>query len=171
MQSRFSKIFVKSGDPIPKDRPRHYHVFQEARDWQVAADLPNEEYDFTQFANTAKRPDIVVWSPSTKQLIVGELTVPCEENTAEWHTKKSARYVPDLEEAEAGGWNTSCFAFEVGARGFVCASFGVFLNALDLSRDKRRLLLKDVSRIALECSCLIYTLRHCATWEVASYKE
>ena len=35
------------------------------------------------------RPDILLFSRSTKKGIIIELTWPCEENIGQWHEKKS----------------------------------------------------------------------------------
>ncbi len=47
---------------------------------------------------TNLRPDIVVWSEVAKEGIIGELTVPWEDNIDEAHERKMAKY-SDLSES------------------------------------------------------------------------
>ena len=39
------------------------------------------------------RSDILLFSMSTKKVIIIELTCPCEENMRQWHEEKSQKYI------------------------------------------------------------------------------
>ena len=40
------------------------------------------------------RPDVLLFSRSSKKVIITELTCPCEENMSQWHEEKSQKYYP-----------------------------------------------------------------------------
>ena len=40
------------------------------------------------------RPDILLFSMSTKKVIIIELTCPCEENLSQWHEEKPQKHYP-----------------------------------------------------------------------------
>ena len=168
-EDRYKKMFVQEGKARPPRR-KLFHDFEEARDWKICADL-GEDYDFTKYAVSAKRPDMLIASKSLKKLLMVELTVPCEENIATWHVEKIARYTPEMEEVQNAGWDVSIHAVEVGARGFVASSFSALLNAVNYPRPKRKEFLDNISRIALEASSVIYTLRHTLIWSAKELRE
>ena len=76
--------FVKAGD---KSQRGHTYkmstsssLLNRSNDWKLLFDLPGENYIFPpEIYCTAERPDILIWSPRLKQLIMIELTCPAEE--------------------------------------------------------------------------------------------
>ncbi len=64
---------------------------------------------------TAKRPDITIYSTVTKNIIIIALTVPLEENFA--NAKKKCKYEDLAAECENRGWTVYYFPTEVGSRG------------------------------------------------------
>lgn len=161
---RHTKIFVGAGEELPR-RLAKYHPFHETRDWKLAADLPGWSYDFTRFSTSGRKPDLLIWSDDLKRLLVVELTVPCEENINSWHTNKIDRYLKDAVAAQACGWDTDIFAIEIGARGFVAGSLVPMLKAINYPSSQKSNLLNNISRIALECSTLLFFRRHAPHWE------
>ena len=63
---------------------------------------------------TTLRPDIVMWSTSTKQLVMIELAVPWEERIEDAYERKKANYQELVEESKAKGWKVWCFPVEGG---------------------------------------------------------
>ncbi|GFO10106.1 polyprotein [Plakobranchus ocellatus] len=57
-------------------------------DWVVSADLPEWERHPDVIRKTALRPDIVIHSASTQQIIMVELTIPYESRMKEAHAFK-----------------------------------------------------------------------------------
>ena len=51
-------------------------------------------------AETRKRADIVLWSDTTRQVILVELSVPWEERVSETFERKRSKYQPLLEECQ-----------------------------------------------------------------------
>ena len=97
---------------------------------------------------TTFRPDIVVWSEVAKEVIIGELTVPWEDNIDEAHERKLAKYADLRAECNDKGWKASCYPFEVGCRGFVAHSLQKYLRDLGLNRRS----VKASSRAASEAA-------------------
>lgn len=71
---------------------------------------------------TSLRPDIVLWSRDTKQVILIELTVPWEERVDEAHEYKRAKYQERVLECQEKGWKAWNLLVEVGCRGFAAKS-------------------------------------------------
>ena len=67
---------------------------------------------------TRLRPDIILVSEATKQLLLLELTVPWEERMEEAQKRKREKYQELVEECWRNGWRTRCMAVEVGSRRF-----------------------------------------------------
>ncbi len=58
----------------------------------MRADLKKQLKFPEEIAHTSFRPDIVLWSRGTKQLLLMELTVPWEERKEEAHEHKLNKY-------------------------------------------------------------------------------
>lgn len=72
-------------------------VLASASDWEMQADLKKqlkfpEEIAHTSFKPYIYRPDIVLWSKGTKQVVLIELTVPWEERMEEAYERKLKKY-------------------------------------------------------------------------------
>jgi hypothetical protein len=110
------------------------------------------------------RPDVIVFSKSTKTIVWAELTVPLEENISAAALRKTTRYTELAASCRGRGWIVHPFTIEVGAIGFVGASFRTFLVKIGLPKDQIRWLLKRVSRTALRSSFLIWSGRFDRNW-------
>ncbi|GFO23923.1 reverse transcriptase [Plakobranchus ocellatus] len=62
-------------------------------DWVVSADLPKWERHPDVIRKTALRPDIVIHSASTQEIIMVELTVTYESRMEEAHAFKEGKYL------------------------------------------------------------------------------
>ncbi|GFR89973.1 guanylate cyclase [Elysia marginata] len=60
-------------------------------DWEVSADLPEWDKHPEVIRRTTLRPDIVIHSPSTQQVIMVEWTVPYESRMEQAHTYKKEK--------------------------------------------------------------------------------
>ncbi|KAK3734341.1 hypothetical protein RRG08_058496 [Elysia crispata] len=74
--------------------------------WDVSADLPEWDIDShtSIIKETRLRPDIVIHSVSTQQLIMVELTVPYENRMGEAHIYKREKYLNLTKELENAGY-------------------------------------------------------------------
>ena len=105
-----------------------------------------------QIANTAKRPDITIYSVITKNVIITKLTVPTEENLTNAYARKKCKYQELIAECENREWSVYYFPVEVGSRGFYNTSLGV------LSR-KGKTIIDTASKTALRTSYVIWLCR------------
>ena len=131
-----------------------------ADDWECSVDLPGWRRHPGVIAKTGMRPDIVLCSPSTKQLILIELTVPYESRMDEAHIFKSEKYADLTNSFKKEGFKSKIFAIEVGARGFVSSSVCHLLKQLSISGRKRTHALKAISEAAESSSRWIWTKRN-----------
>ena len=111
------------------------------------------------------RPDIIMYSNSTKQVLILELTVPAEDNIVHRHLDKENKYSKLLDDIKMNKWTGHIFGVEVGSRGYVAKSFGYALQKLGLKQKDIGKLKKDVSLICLRCSYSIYLSRKNEIWQ------
>ena len=128
--------FVKEGSSSGglSSGSKRRNILTAAKDWEVTSDLGGEGTFPSEIAITNLRPDVVIWSASQRQVILGELTVPWEDNMEEAYERKYTRYADLMTDCKRRGWSTSCYPFEIGCRGFVALSFQKWLRDLGLSR-------------------------------------
>ncbi|KAK3770689.1 hypothetical protein RRG08_037881 [Elysia crispata] len=103
-------------------------------DWDVSADLPEWDSHPSIIKETRLRPDIVIHSASTQQLIMVELTVPYENRMEEAHIYKREKYMNLTKELENAGYKAVNMPVEVENNGHSldpCAY--VLATILDLS--------------------------------------
>ena len=115
-------------------------------------------------AVTTLRPDIVLYSPLLKIVIILELTCPCEENMEEWHRVKFEKYEPLSEAARSNGWSSHLFPIEVGARGYCSTSIRSCLMRLGFSRKHIKQIMKSLSLTSIKSSFHIWQSRECKDW-------
>ncbi|KAL0148307.1 hypothetical protein M9458_056369 [Cirrhinus mrigala] len=97
---------------------------------------------------TSFRPDMVLTSEFTKQVVILELTVPWEDRIEEAHKRKMAKYAELSSECWNNGWKVRCEPVEVGCRGFAGHSLLRTLKLLGV----RGLLLRKATRNILEAA-------------------
>jgi len=81
---------------------------------------------FPNIIHTAQRPDIVIWSPNDRKLVMVELTVP-------WETRTELQ-----EQCRSRGWSTWLFPVEIGCRGFPAQSLWRMLGKLGIKAGDRK---------------------------------
>ncbi|GFN82433.1 hypothetical protein PoB_000893900 [Plakobranchus ocellatus] len=101
------------------------------------ADLPDWERHPDVIRKTALRPDIVIHSASTQQIIMVELTVPYESRMEEAHAFKEGKYLVLTKELKKDGYEAKVMPVEIGARGFVGSSAYGLLSKLSICGNKR----------------------------------
>jgi hypothetical protein len=135
-------------------------------DWQYQFDYDHKTASFPiSISATEKRPDIVIWSTSARKVIIGELTVPAEEEISNAHNRKLSRYESLVADCIGQGWQVTLLPFEVGCKGFVGYSFVKFCKNLGFPRSAINNYSKLLSRVALRCSYLIYLSRNNRNWK------
>jgi hypothetical protein len=165
--------FVRAGQSKATDskdkakEQRHAGLLERGRDWKVLCDLswersPGSSFVFpSHIATTSLKPDIIVYSPSSKFCIVGpELTAPMEENIASWKSKKLTKYSTELTDNLEPDWNIHISTIEVGARGWIPPSFYTELRRVfGFSKRALKELADTCSHIARKCSYVIWINR------------
>lgn len=68
---------------------------------------------------TSLCPDIVLFSETSKRVMMMDLTVSWEERMEEAKGRKRAKYPDLLDECHRRRWQDQCVPVEVGFRGFV----------------------------------------------------
>ena len=102
------------------------------------------------------RPDILLFSWSTKKVIIIELTCPCEENMSQWHDEKSQKDYPLCCSIRSNGWSVYFYGIVVGAQGFCAESVRSCLRSLGFKSRLCRKTLQTLSSISLRCSLEIW---------------
>ena len=67
---------------------------------------------------TSERPDIVIWSDSSRRVFLLELTCPAEEGIEAARARKQAKYkglVDGINSSKC--WSAKLYTLEIGARG------------------------------------------------------
>ncbi|KAK3780390.1 hypothetical protein RRG08_062011 [Elysia crispata] len=106
-------------------------------DWDVSADLPEWDRHARIIKEARLKPDIVIHSASTQQLIMVELTVPYENRMEEAHIYKREKYLNLTKDLENAGYKAVVMPDEVGARGFVGSSVYDLLTKPMICGNKR----------------------------------
>ncbi|GFR82829.1 reverse transcriptase [Elysia marginata] len=129
-------------------------------DWEVSADLPEWDKHPEVIRRTTLRPDIVIHSPSTQQVIMVELTVPYESRMEQAHNYKKEKYLNLTKELEESGYRAKIIPIEISARGFAGSSAYDLLSKLSISGNKRTKALKLLAETAENSSRWIWCRRN-----------
>ena len=83
--------FVKEGQTGKKTKATTTSILDESDCSEMKVDL-GRQLVFPNIIHTAHRPDIVIWSPNDRKLVMVELTVPWETRCEEAYERKMAKY-------------------------------------------------------------------------------
>lgn len=100
------------------------------------------------------RPDIVLWSAGTKQVVVVEPTAPWEERTVELK-----KYQPLILESQQNGWKAWNLSVEVGCSGFAGLSLWKALGLLGINGLARKRLVVSITNQSEAASRWIWIQR------------
>ena len=155
--------FVKEGQTgIKTSLQATAGLLYQANDWSMTTDL-DSQLTFP-IVTTQLRPDIVLWSISTKKVVIIELTVPWEERCEEANERKKAKYEDLLAECRQQGWKTWNFPVEVGCRGFPAQSLGRTFSALGIKGREKRSAIQKICKAAEKSSCWLWIKRE-SSWK------
>ncbi len=162
-----SRSFVPSGEASPSTGPRKKSpksCLDGARDWELLVDYDHKKIVFPpEIYATPERPDIIIWSRSTKVVYLPELTCPSEENITNANNFKTGKY-DKLVSAIDKSWTVLLLPFEVGARGFVALSTRSLLTKLGFSSRVKSSLVKSMSLVSARCSYTIFLSHSSVEW-------
>ena len=108
---------------------------------------------------------MVLFSRSSKTIVLLELTVPPEDNVHLAHDRKTSKYSALVTACEENGFKTHMFALEVGCLGYCPHSFLHCFEALGLPKSAARQIRSEASKTALRSSYVLFLRRGMPTWE------
>ena len=151
--------------PTRQTKAQRVSLLNGASDWNVQVDFTHNNVPFPVcICVTDERPDIVIWSPSTKTVILVELTCPAEENIRDAQHRKTSKYAGLVGQIRDNNWTCHFFTIEVGARGFVASSLPHCLRNLGFSNSNTKIACQVASRSAARCSYYIYKSHRVLQW-------
>jgi hypothetical protein len=144
---------------LPLPRSDKTNILQKANDWEFLMDEEHKQIVFLpQITETAKRPDITIFSERTKAVVIIELNVPRRTYQMPMRWKK-CKYQELVAECENRGWSTNYFPVEVGSRGFYNTSLIKCISALGVPSGKRKIIMDTASKTALRASYIVWLIR------------
>ncbi|XP_073696141.1 uncharacterized protein [Garra rufa] len=158
--------FVRAGEKsTPAARGTSSGLLATARDWELSVDLGKQLKFPETVAITTLRPDIVLTSEASKQVIILELTVPWEDRMEEANERKRAKYSQLMEGCRNNGWRAICQPVEVGCRGFVGQSLCRAYKMLGITGASQRRAIKLATDAAEVASRWLW-IRRGEVWRV-----
>src|ERR1700758_1942651 len=121
LKRTFTSSFVKRGTLAKTAQPPCSSLLDGSCDWSIVVDYKHKPVVFPPVIfSTNQRPDIVIWSESSRRVLLLELTCPAEEGIQAARDRKEAKYAPLVESINATNcWTADLLTLEVGARGLV----------------------------------------------------
>ena len=117
---------------------------------------------------TAVRPDIVILNRKEHRIELLELSCSFETNVESAHQKKFRKYLDLQEDLQNMGWSVQLVPFEIGSRGYVTKRNRESITQC-LKRNhmkvKHNQLFKDLSKISLLCSFVIFQAHCQPAWQ------
>ncbi len=143
---------------------RHQHsstggLLATTRDWQLQVDLGKQLNFPVNITTTSLRPDMVLTSESTKQVVLLELTVPWEDQIDKANERKRAKYAELITECRSKGWEARCEPVGVGCRGFAGHSLLRTLKLLGVKGLQSRRAIKNTLKAAERASRWLWIRR------------
>ena len=165
MKKRSWIKFMKSGEKATKTRIPLESYLTASRDWKLQVDLPGTTLKIPEhICQTTKRPDMILVSEATKQMMIMELTVPGEDGVEAAAHRKKTNYAPIVERSNRNGYRTSLWTVEVGCKGFAASSLSRFLKDMGYIGKRKSLICKKVEEIAEDASHKLWSWSHMKVW-------
>jgi len=103
----------------------------------MAVDLERQLKISANIVQTSLRPDTILVSEATRQLILLELTLHWEERMEEAKKRMKKKYQELVADCRKNGWRTRCMPVEMGSRGFAGHSLCKAYEILDKHRSEQ----------------------------------
>ncbi|XP_054628013.1 uncharacterized protein LOC129179159 [Dunckerocampus dactyliophorus] len=150
--------FVRAGEqPLPQPKPAGY--LTSAVDWDLRVDLDKQLKFPDHITATSLRPDIVLASVSSRQVLLLELTVPWEDCIEEANERKRSKYQELVEQCLRAGWKARCEPIEVGCRGFAGRSLCKVFTLLGITGAAKWKAIKSTMEAAERASRWLWIRR------------
>ncbi|XP_078603950.1 uncharacterized protein LOC144877779 [Branchiostoma floridae x Branchiostoma japonicum] len=153
--------FVKEGQKAAPANRRRGEGLMSKGGWEMTVDLDTRLTFPRTICETTLRPDIVLWSPTQRTVVIVELTVPWEENVQAAFERKKLKYQDLVQQCVENSWRALLYPVEVGCRGFVGTSITRLCRELSLSHKQ---LVKALSEEVERCSFWLWVKRKDQQW-------
>ena len=165
--------FVKAGSlPTLTKIKLEDGLLSHACDWEMLVDFDQHKIVFPPvICPTSQRPDVVIWSTSSKTVILIELTCPAEENLQTAAITKTTKYCELMNLAQDHGWRSHLFTVEAGTRGMISQNTLRCFRTLGLSNCVSKQICKQMSEVVARCSFSIWLSRNNVVWQNFSLVE
>jgi len=151
--------FVTKGAAATREARQPTGVLPTSNDWDLKVDLGKQLRFPPEIVETSLRPDIILVSKNSKQVIMIELTVPWEDRILEANERKREKYQELVNQCTEAGWKARCEPVEVGARGFIGQSMWRCLRMLGIVGTTRKQALTSVTAMAERTSRWLWLKR------------
>ena len=157
--------FVKEGEKGEKGKAQAESYLSTSTDWKMSVDLKGGLKIPIGVTMTNLRPDIIVVSGKTKQMGIIELTVPIEDRIEVSGEIKKEKYQRIVNEGKQNGWRVTCWAVEIGCRGFPALSLSNCLKNFGFLGKERKNAIEKLSRTTEEASRSVWRASHYKKWK------
>ena len=157
--------FVKEGHrPVVQGQTKQ-NLLQSAPSWEMEVDLGRKLHFPEAVLSTTLRPDIIMWSPEGKKIILVELTVPWEEGCEEAAERKKTKYQQLVQDCRDKGWTAWLMTAEVGCRGFPAQTVWNLMTKVGLRGHLRKTAVRRLGEAAERASCWLWHKREDNSWK------
>ncbi|XP_060789308.1 uncharacterized protein LOC132894068 [Neoarius graeffei] len=133
-------------------------------DWNLRVDLDQQLKFPPEITTTSLRPDVVLWSPAVKTVILPELTIPWEGGMEAAFERKRDKYTEPVAECREAGWSTTIYPVEVGCRGFIGTSIQHLLRKIGVTGTKLKRASRELAEEAERASFWLWLRRKDMSW-------
>ena len=151
--------FVREGTTPKRAEEVSEGIKDRSEQWEVLVDLEKRLVFPQDIVITTLRPDMVLMHRSLKRIVIMELTVPWEDRMDEAHERKGLKYEDLRQRCVQAGWKASCYAVEVGCRGFAGVSLRIFLRDIGIGGKQLRTGVERVAASAEKASAWLWLKR------------
>ena len=159
--------FIRAGEKPSITSSTTSGLLSTAQDWQLSVDLGSQLKFPQHVAKTTLRPDIVLVSEATKNVVMLELTVPWEERMEEAFERKREKYDCLVSDCHRRGWKARCLPVEVGCRGFAGQSLCRAYTSLGITGERRRRAIRNSTEAAERASRWLW-IKRADPWTLAA---
>ena len=157
--------FVKEGHRGKEAGRSLKSYLDSSKDWKMLVDLGKPRLKVPEhIVVTTKRPDIVIYSNMSRQVLMVELTCPWEDRIGLANELKQKNYEDIRQESVQNGWRCQVWPVEIGARGFAGRSLGALLKEVGVVGGERKKIIKEMAEAAEVASRFIWSMHQVKEW-------
>ena len=156
--------FVKEGHKGKGTGRSRKSYLDSSRDWKMLVDIDTQLKMPEHIVQTNLRPDIVLYSNMSKQVLMVELTVPWEDRIGLANELKRTKYEDCRQKCLQNSWRCEVWPVEIGARGFAARSLGALLKELGVVGAERRKCINELAATAKDAFRVIWSKHQVKDW-------